>query len=209
MRTLTKSLLALSLLAAVPMLAQAESQYTTGTGTPITASAKLDFQITIPKILFLRVGSGADYTTNTTVNQIAFVVPAAQVGIGGAGIAATAASGDLNDGKVTAKLVGNNGTITLTSTTLGALSNGVAGDTISYSQIEATEAVLTSAAALPHPTLADGATTTTTVVPGTGKLVNRDATWTYKYKNANVVAPGVYGGVNANNSRVTYTASMP
>lgn len=209
MRTLTKSLLALSLLAAVPMLAQAESQYTTGTGTPITASAKLDFQITIPKILFLRVGSGADYTTNTTVNQIAFVVPANQVGIGGTGIAATAASGDLNDGKVTAKLVGNNGTITLTSTTLGALNNGVAGDTISYSQIEATEAVLTSAAALPHPTLADGATTTSTVAPGTGKLVNRDAVWTYKYKNANVVAPGVYGGVNVNNSRVTYTASMP
>jgi hypothetical protein len=209
MRTLTKSLLALSLLAAVPMLAQAESQYTTGTGTPITASAKLDFQITIPKILFLRVGSGADYTTNTVVNQIAFVVPANQVGTGGLGIAATAASGDLNDGKVTAKLVGNNGTITLTSTTLGALSNGVAGDTISYTQIETTVDTLSSATALAHPTLADGATTTSTVAPGTGKLVNRDATWTYKYKNAAVVAPGVYGGVNANNSRVTYTASMP
>ncbi|ALN63272.1 hypothetical protein GLA29479_2403 [Lysobacter antibioticus] len=201
--------MALSLLAAVPMLAQAESQYTTGTGTPITASAKLDFQITIPKILFLRVGSGADYTTNTVVNQIAFVVPANQVGTGGLGIAATAASGDLNDGKVTAKLVGNNGTITLTSTTLGALSNGVAGDTISYSQIETTESVLSSGTALAHPTLADGATTTSTVAPGTGKLVNRDAVWTYKYKNAAVVAPGVYGGVNANNSRVTYTASMP
>ncbi|WP_223620557.1 hypothetical protein [Lysobacter sp. ESA13C] len=208
MRTLTKSLLALSLLAAVPMLAQAESQYTTGTGTPITASARLDFQITIPKILFLRVGSGADYTTNTTINQIAFSVPAANVGDSSV-VTATPASGDLGAGAVTAKLVGNNGTISLSSTTLGALSNGAAGDSISFGQINTAVATLASATALPHPALVDGATTTTTVPPNAGKLVNRDARWTYTYLNANVAAPGVYGGVNANNSRVTYTASMP
>ena len=208
MRTLTKSLLALSLLAAVPMLAQAESQYTTGTGTPITASARLDFQITIPKILFLRVGSGADYTTNTTVNQIAFVVPANQVGVGGLGIDATAASGDLGAGKVTAKLVGNNGSISFSSTTLGALGNG-SGDTISYGQISVTSDPGALATKLLHPTLADGATTTLAVAPTSGKVVNSDAKWTYKYTNAALVAPGTYGGVNANNSRVTYTASMP
>ena len=39
--------------------------------------------------------------------------------------------------------------------------------------------------------------------------VNRDAKWTYTYANAAVVAPGTYGGTNTNNSRVTYTASMP
>lgn len=208
MRTLTKSLLALSLLAAVPMLAQAESQYTTGTGTPITASARLDFQITIPKILFLRVGAGSDYNTNTTINQIAFVVPAANVGDGNV-TTATPASGDLGAGAVTAKLVGNNGTISLSSTTLGALSNGAAGDSISFGQINTVVAPLNSATALPHPALVDGATTASTVPPNTGKLVNRDARWTYTYLNNNIVAPGVYGGVNANNSRVTYTASMP
>jgi len=40
-------------------------------------------------------------------------------------------------------------------------------------------------------------------------VINRDAKWTYTYLNQNVAAPGSYGGVNANNSRVTYTASMP
>jgi hypothetical protein len=70
-------------------------------------------------------------------------------------------------------------------------------------------AALSSAVPLPHPTLADGATTTLTLTPAAGKVVNRDARWTYSYANTSVVAPGTYGGVNTNNSRVTYTASMP
>ncbi len=208
MRMNTKTLLATALLAAVPMLANAESTFTTGTGTPITASARLDFQVAVPKILYLRVGTGTDFATSATINQIAFTVPAANVG-NGTPIAATAASGDLGNGVVTARVIGNNGNITFTSTTLGALSNGAAGDTISYAEIGTTVAALTSAVPLPHPTLADGATTTLTLTPVSGKVVNRDARWTYAYQNTNVVAPGTYGGVNANNSRVTYTASMP
>lgn len=207
MRLFTKSLVAAAVLAATPMLAQAESTYTTGAGTPLTASARLDFQITVPKILFLRVGTGADYATNPAINLITFTVPAANVGDNTA-IAATAASGDLGNGTVTAKVVGNNGNITFTSTTLGALGNG-AGDTISYGQINTSVAALTSTVALPHPTLADGATTTLTLTPATGKVVNRDARWTYTYANGAIVAPGTYGGVGVNNGRVTYTASMP
>lgn len=204
MRRLTLALAAA--LVALPLVGQAESTFVTGTGT-LTANARLDFQITVPKILFLRVGTGADYTTNSAINQITFSVPAANVG-DGSPIAATAGSGDLGNGAVTAKVLGNNGTITFTSTTLGALSNG-AGDTISYGQVTAAVTTLTSAVALPHPALTDGATTTVTLAPATGKVVNRDAKWTFSYANSNVVPPGTYGGVNANNSRVTYTASMP
>lgn len=174
MRINTKTLLATALLAAVPMLANAESTFTTGAGTPITASARLDFQVAIPKILYLRVGTGTDFATSPTINQIAFTVPAASVG-NGTPIAATAASGDLGNGAVTARVIGNNGNITFTSTTLGALSNGAAGDTISYAEIGTTVAALTSAVPLPHPTLADGATTTLTLTPVSGKVVNRDA----------------------------------
>ena len=203
----TKTLLVTALLAATPMLANAESQFTTGTGTPITASAKLDFQIVVPKILFLRVGTGADFTTNPAVNQIAFNVNAANVG-DSTSVAATAGSGDLGNGAVTAKVLGNNGNITFTSTTLGALGNG-SGDTISYGQISTVATALTSATVLAHPTLADGATTSVTLTPASGKVISRDARWTFSYLNQNVVAPGTYGGVNANNSRVTYTASMP
>ena len=202
----TKTALVLAL-AATPMLANAESAFTTGAGTPITASARLDFQITIPKVLFLQVGTGTANAANATINLIDFTVPAANVGNGTA-VAASVGAGDLGNGVVTAKVVGNNGNITFTSTTLGALGNG-SGDTISYAQIGTAVAVNTSATALAHPALADAATTTVTLTPAAGKVITRDAKWTYTYLNTSVVAPGTYGGVNANNSRVTYTASMP
>jgi hypothetical protein len=189
----------------VPMLANAESNAQNGAGA-LTATARLDFRVTVPKVLFLQVGTGTSMGTNTTVNLIDFTVPAANVGDGTA-IGATAGSGDLGNGTVTAKVLGNNGNVTLTSTTVGALGNG-AGDTLSFAQIATTPAVLTSATALAAPALADGATSSTTV-PATGKIVNRDAKWTFSFLNTAVVPPGVYGGVNANNSRVTYTASMP
>ena len=189
----------------VPMLANAESNVQTGAGA-LTATARLDFRVTVPKVLFLQVGTGTQLAANATINLIDFVVPAANVGDGSV-IAATAASGDLGNGTVTAKVIGNNGNVTLTLTTVGALGNG-AGDTLSFGQIATVAAVLTSATALAAPTLADAATTSTTV-PATGKVVNRDARWTFSFLNTAVVPPGTYGGVNANNSRVTYTASMP
>jgi hypothetical protein len=198
---------AAALVLASPLMAAAESNFTTGAGSPITATGRLDFQIVIPKILFLQVGTGTNMAANATVNQIAFTVPAANVG-NGAAVAATAGSGDLGNGTVTAKVIGNNGNITFSSTTVGALSNG-AGDTISYAQIATAVATNTSATALAHPALADAATTNITLTPASGKVIVRDAKWTYTYLNTNVVAPGTYGGVNANNSRVTYTASMP
>ena len=188
-----------------PMLANAESNIQTGAGA-LTATARLDFRITVAKVLFLQVGTGTAFANNTTINLIDFVVPAANLGDASL-IAATAASGDLGNGTVTAKVIGNNGNVTLTSTTAGALGNG-AGDTVSFGQIATAAAVLTTATPLAAPALVDGGSTNTTV-PATGKVVNRDARWTFSYLNTAIVPPGTYGGVNANNSRVTYTASMP
>jgi hypothetical protein len=198
---------AIALAITAPLVANAESAFTTGAGSPITATAHLDFQIIIPKVLFLQVGTGTANAANATINQIAFTVPAVNVGDASV-INASAASGDLGNGQVTARVIGNNGTVTFTSTTAGALGNG-AGDTISYAQIAATVLPNTSAVALAHPTLVDGATTTVTLTPASGKVMNRDAKWTFTYLNSAVVAPGTYGGTNVNNSRVTYTASMP
>ena len=206
---LRKNLLkaAVAVAIAAPLLANAESMFTTGAGSPITASARLDFQITVPKILFLQVGTGTAMASNATINLISFTVPGASLGNGTA-IAASAASGDLGNGTVTARVIGNNGNITFTSTTLGALGNG-AGDTISHAQIATAATANTSATILAHPTLVDGATTTLTLTPAAGKVINRDAKWTYTFLNQNVVPPGTYGGVNVNNGRVTYSASMP
>lgn len=198
---------ALSAALVLPLGAYAESQFTTAASGTITATARLDFQITIPKVLFLQVGTGTNMATNATVNKIDFTVTAANLG-NGTPVAASAASGDLGNGTVTAKVVGNNGTITFTSTTLGALGNG-SGDTISYAQIATATAALTSATVLAAPALADGTTTTVTLTPASGKVLQRDAKWTYSYLNSAVVPPGTYGGTATNNSRVTYTASMP
>jgi hypothetical protein len=197
----------LCVITGVSASAHAESDINTGAGSPLTASARLDFRITIPKVIYLRVGAGTDLADNGTINLIDFAPAAGALGNGTA-VAATAGSGDLGTGAVTARVIGNNGTITFTSQTAGALSNGV-GDSISYSQIATAVAALTSATPLAHPALADGATTTQTLAPASGKVVNRDARWTYTYANTNVVAAGTYGGVNTNNGRVTYTASMP
>ena len=172
MKTNTRNILiksAVALALAAPMLANAESQFTTGAGSPITATAHLDFQITIPKVLFLQVGTGTAGGNNATVNQIAFTVPGANLGDSSV-INASVASGDLGNGTVTAKVIGNNGTITFTSTTAGPLGNG-AGDTISFAQIATAVATLTSATALAHPALADGASLHSLLRVGRGALI--------------------------------------
>jgi hypothetical protein len=198
-------IIALAIAAAVAGTASAESSFQTGAGA-LTAKANLDFQITVPKILFLQVGTGTALANNATINLISFTVPAANVGDGVA-VAASAGSGDLGNGAVTAKVIANNGTVTFSSTTAGAINDGAAGDTVSWGQIGVAVATLTSGTALAHPALADGATTTTSIT-ATNKVVNQDAKWTYTYKNQNVIAAGTYGGVNTNNGRVTYTASI-
>ena len=186
--------------------AHAESRFVTGTASPLTANANLDFTVTIPKFVYVRIGTGTNAANNTNVDNIVFTVPAANVGDGTA-VAGT--GGDLTGGQVTARVLGNNGTIAFSSTTLGPLNNG-AGDTISWSQMNVAVTANTTATALVHPTLVDGATTSVNLTPTSGtKVTNLDARWTFSYLNQNVVAAGTYGGVNTQNGRVTYAVSMP
>ena len=185
---------------------QAESRFVTGTASPLTASANLDFTVTIPKFVYVRIGTGTNAANNTNVDNVVFTVPAANIGDGTA-VAGT--GGDLTGGQVTARVTGNNGTIAFSSTTLGPLNNG-AGDTISWGQMAVAVTANTTATALAHPTLVDGATTSINLTPTIGtKVTNLDARWTYSYRNQNIVAAGTYGGVNTQNGRVTYAVSMP
>lgn len=202
MNNFKATLLATALLAGLPLAAQAESQFVTGAGA-LTANAKLDFQVVIPKVLFLQVGTGTNVANNAAIDMITFTVPAASVGnstaVAGTG-GTTGASG------VTARLLGNGGDITLKASSVGAMNNG-AGDTLSFAQI----ASASNNALLPAPTLVDGAATagSTATIVATNKVVNQTATWTYSYLNSVTPAAGTYGGAGVNNGRVTYTASMP
>lgn len=202
----TGSILAVGVMAAPPAC-HAESSFQTGV-TGLTATAHVDFKITIPKFLFLRVGTGTGtaaggYGTQGTINRIRWTPTAAQVGTGP--LAGT--GGDLAGGTETAVVVGNNGNVTLSSTTNGPL-NDANGDTISYGKINTTASHNTTATTLAAPTLVDGATTTTTLT-AVNKVVRQDAKWAYAYANSTVPAAGTYGGINVRNGRVTYTASVP
>jgi hypothetical protein len=197
--------------AGLPMLAQAESATVSAATGPLTTSARLDFRITVPKVLFLRVGTGGLFgaAANTTVDIIDFTVPAANIGNG---IAVAGTGGDLGAGAVTALLRSNAGTVTLTANTLGALNNGVAGDTIPWTQIAVASANLATpvfANTLPHSVALPASGTSANFAPAAvAKVTNVGSQWTYTYLNAATVPAGTYGGVNVNNGRVTYTASV-
>jgi hypothetical protein len=201
--TILKSAVALAL--GLPLVASAESTFTTGAGTPITATARVDFTVVIPKFVSLQVGAAG-----AGINLITFDMTAAAASIGNAvAQAATAGSGDLANGVVTAKVLGNNGQVTLS---VAAAAGGLVtatGDTIPFSQITTTTAVNTSATALPAPVLTNGTSAGVLAALTGTKITNQDAKWTYKYANAAVVAAGTYGGVNVLGGRVIYTASMP
>src|SRR3954471_24576017 len=80
--------------------ARAESNFVNGAGT---ANARLNFSIVIPKFLYLQVGTGTYPTTVATIDSITFDMTSAVASIGnGTPQAATAASGDLGNGAVTA-----------------------------------------------------------------------------------------------------------
>jgi hypothetical protein len=197
--------------AALPFSAMAESSVQTGAATASPgATAHVDFQVTIPKVLYLRVGTGSSYTSgalanNAAVDQIQFAPAAGSVGNGTA-VAGT--GGDLTGGVETAAVVSNSGNVTLNATATGALSDG-ATNTIAFTQITTTSSTLTSATALPAPVLTNGVSSNVVLTAPANKVINQDARWAYSYANTVTPAAGTYGGVNVNNSRVTYTATMP
>jgi hypothetical protein len=198
------------MMAAPSLLCHAESSVHTGAGAQASA-AHLDFQITIPKFLFLRVGTGTGTVAGGlgTNGNIDLITWAPASGTVGNGVALAGTGGDLGGGVESAMIVANQGNnVTLTSSTLGALGDGV-GDTISYAQIRTTASTLTTAQVLRAPALVDGGTRSVNVPAGGAKIVQRDAKWAYTYRNQTTPPPGSYGGVNTNNGRVTYTASAP
>lgn len=199
MRLRTKTLLATAILIAAPMAANAESN----TVTVGNATARLDFQVIIPRVLMLQVGAAG-----AGIDQINFDMTATPAIVGDASLV-NGTGGNLTGGVVDAKVLGNNGTVTLVATATGPLKT-TAGDTISYSEITttATTGTVATPTILAAPVLTDAASAAVTLTPVAG-VVKQNAKWTFKYKNTNVVPAGTYGGTVANNGRVTYTASMP
>jgi hypothetical protein len=194
----------------LPLAVSAESNFQTGAGA-LTSTAHVDFQVTIPKVLYLRVGSGSAYpTTLATVGTIDVVSFAPSAAVVGNGTAVTGAGGDLTGGVETAAIISNSGNVTLNATATGALSDGAAGDSINYTQITTAATALTGGyTLLGAPALANGTSANVVLTAPATKVITADAKWTYSYANTVTPPAGTYGGTVANNGRVTYTATMP
>ena len=130
MKRMQLKIAAAALAMAMPMAAHAESIFRTARASS-TATARVDFTIVIPRILFLQVGTGTTFANDATFNLITFDVPTASL-VSGTPVAATAGSGDLGSGTVTARLIGNVSNVSLKVNTPAALSNGT-DNNISYS----------------------------------------------------------------------------
>lgn len=197
MKAKNLSKIALAVALAVPAIAAAESQWVVGPGN---AQARLDFQITIPRILYFQVGAGAFGTNNPAVTSMTANVPAANLG--------DTTPVSFGPALVPVRVVGNNGQISLSATTAGPLQSDLdVLDTISFTTISPNSS---DNANFPSPPLADGVGASVNVAVNAGKVTNRTADWSFSYNNAAVVAPGTYGGTGGTrNSTVTYTATMP
>jgi hypothetical protein len=171
-------------------VANAESDFST-TGT---ATARLDFRIVIPSVLYLQVGTGTFLQDVTTVDEILFEPTATQI----ANLTSVAATsgGDVSPGVVTVRVFGNGGQITLASTA-STLASGP--DTIDWNQIG-----VTATGGIAHPAFSPLGVMSTapTLGPG-GRVTNQQGTWQYEFLNSVSQLPGTYTG------RVTYTATMP
>jgi hypothetical protein len=200
---------------AAPMLAKAESTFVDPSAANVEATAKLNFSIVIPQVLFLSVGTSANNTASDgAVDNLKFVVPGTQVGNG---TAIAGIGGDLGAGVVSVRVYGNGGDIALTSTTTGALTN-VNGDTISWSEIFVNSAALATAtsgftnAAITHPafntTVIGGGVSTPVALTAINNVVRVEGQWAFSYLNTTAVAAGTYGGAPAKNGVITYTATQ-
>jgi hypothetical protein len=188
-----KTLLALAAIGAV-FSAQADSKSTSGAaGTALSADAHLDFRVVIPRVLFLRVGTGGPaFADNVAVDRMDFnlgttdtLTPGNQVlGVNNAG------------GPLTVQVVGNGGNVQFSAVGSGTgLIDGTSSDVIPWAEILPSS----SNVSLPHPGIGGGVSTLT----ATNRVFNSSATWSFNYANLASRGEGQYNG------RVTYTAALP
>ena len=166
--------------------------------------ALADADLTWSDIDAVVIGKAPDMFEGNMMPEI-YLAPA--LGAVGNGVAVPGTGGDIATGGETAALVSNAGNVVLSATATGMLTDAT-GDTISFAQIATTSAANTLATTLAAPPLSN-TTAAITVVAAANKLINADAKWTFAYANTAAVPGGTYGGVNLNNSRIVYTATMP
>ena len=164
--------------------ATADSDLQFGGGA--TASASLDFRITIPQFVYFQVGSPL-----AAVDRIDWDLTGTQPGQSGAPIGATGGVGDGTDGIIGITLITNAATVTIASNTGGGNLTG-AGGNIPFTEINVSDGGTITAPAF------DGNT-----VIATGGPYSATDNWTYTYDDDTVYSAGQYDGTSV------YTAATP
>jgi hypothetical protein len=170
--------------------AQAESTINTTGAAAAATTARLNFSVVVPKIIFLQVGTGPvapALTANATVDTVTHTVAAASMGDG------TAVAGVSSGGAINARVLGNGGNVNFAAVGSGAGLTGP-GVTIPWTQI-----VPASSGALIHPVIGAAAVSLAAV----SGVVNQTTVYSFNYSNSAALAAGTYTGT------VTYTATNP
>ncbi len=168
----------------------AESDVNSGAAAGLSATADLNMRVRVPRLIFLRVGTGTNFADNASIQRVTFAVTGANVGSGVA-VAGTPAAG------ITAQVLSNGGNVNFTAR--GVL-NGLAKGT---RRIPWTQIVPTATGTLPHPAIGNGVAGAASVLTAVNGLVNKTATYRFTYSNSTPMEFGTYDG------QVTYTASLP
>ena len=178
----------------LPQAVLAESNLQAGAAPALAASARLDFRITIPRVIFLRVGTGTNFASNPTVDAVDFNVPD---NASGSGVAVAGQS----SATITARVVanGNNISFSAAGSTGGLTPASGAASAVPWTEIVAAS----SGGSLPHPAIGNGGAGSASTLVASGGVVDQSSTWSFSYRNTTVMAAGVYSG------QVVYTAALP
>ena len=157
----------------------------------LNASARLNFEIVIPRFVYFRVGGAG-------IDTVTFRPSAEEVAEGTPGI-----SGDLGSGTVSVRLISNAGNLNISSTTNGTTGLTSGANDISYGQIN----TINSSGEIPVLALFDDDTDSQPITAISG-IINLTDTWTYTYDNIDITTDdppvaGIYSGQG------TYTAATP
>lgn len=172
--------------------AGAESQLVVGPGN---ASARVNFVIVIPRVLYLGIGAGGEKALQPSqpdVTTVGFDLGSRPDAVGAGRSAAGPAVA------VPVAVYGNQGPVSIRVDHPHNLVS--AQGVIAFSQIAVHSSDATN---LPAPSFQGTPTVGTTLSHPRARITSRRATWTYSYENASTPAPGRYEG------QAIYTATMP
>lgn len=200
------ALIALSLASSCAL---ADQDVRNGNGGTLTASARLDFAITINKFLFFRVGTGGFPTASSTIDTVAFNLSASIPATGVTPVAGNSTavnwSGALptftaGTSALPVEVHANAGAISIQASPTTPLTSGA--HTLPMSSI----VVTSSDTNFPAPPIPNAGTGVAVAVTGTAfsnLVTHRNAQWTFAYNGTNTPYAGAYTG------QVTFTASAP